>query len=41
MEKFRLFSTTQYCINYSASVGGVWLYKGEWEPSKNKALLAP
>jgi len=38
MRKFRLSTTTEHRIDYSASVGGVWLDKGEWELLKNENL---
>jgi Zn-finger nucleic acid-binding protein len=31
MSKFRISSTTNHRIDYSAAVGGIWLDKGEWE----------
>jgi len=31
MSKFRISSTSDHRIDYSASVGGIWLDKGEWE----------
>jgi len=38
MRKFRLSTTTPHRIDYSASIGGVWLDKGEWELLKNENL---
>jgi len=31
MSKFRISSATSHRLDYSASVGGIWLDKGEWE----------
>ena len=38
MRKFRLSTATEHRIDYSASVGGVWLDKGEWELLKKERL---
>jgi Zn-finger nucleic acid-binding protein len=38
MRKLRLSSTSDHRVDYSASVGGVWLDKGEWELLKQKGL---
>ncbi|WP_448547030.1 zf-TFIIB domain-containing protein [Thalassotalea fusca] len=38
MRKFRLSNTTEHRIDYSASVGGVWLDNGEWELLKQEKL---
>ncbi|AZQ82656.1 hypothetical protein EKO29_00390 [Colwellia sp. Arc7-635] len=38
MRKFKLSTTTDHRIDYSASVGGVWLDKGEWELLKKENL---
>lgn len=38
MRKLRLSSHSEHRIDYSASVGGVWLDKGEWELLKNEGL---
>lgn len=38
MRKLRLSSNTVHRIDYSASVGGVWLDKGEWELLKEEGL---
>jgi len=38
MRKLRLSNTTEHRIDYSASVGGVWLDKGEWELLKQEKL---
>ena len=38
MRKFRLTSDTTHRIDYSASVGGIWLDKGEWQLLKEKKL---
>ena len=38
MRKLRLSTNTEHRIDYSASVGGVWLDKGEWELLKNENL---
>lgn len=38
MRKFRLSTTSEHRIDYSAVVGGVWLDKGEWELLKNEGL---
>ena len=38
MRKLKLSTETEHRIDYSASVGGVWLDKGEWELLKEKAL---
>lgn len=38
MRKFRLSSTTEHRVDYSTSVGGVWLDKGEWELLKVEGL---
>ena len=38
MRKFRLSTNTDHRIDYSASVGGVWLDKGEWELLKKEGL---
>ena len=38
MRKFRLSTSTEHRIDYSASVGGVWLDKGEWQLLKKENL---
>lgn len=38
MRKLRLSTTTEHRIDYSVSVGGVWLDKGEWELLKKEGL---
>ncbi len=38
MRKLRLSSNSDHRIDYSASVGGVWLDKGEWELLKTEGL---
>ncbi len=38
MRKLRLSSNTVHRIDYSASVGGVWLDKGEWDLLKEEGL---
>ncbi|GLX77229.1 hypothetical protein tinsulaeT_05690 [Thalassotalea insulae] len=38
MRKLRLSTRTEHRIDYSASVGGVWLDKGEWELLKKEGL---
>ena len=38
MRKLRLSPNTEHRIDYSASVGGVWLDKGEWELLKKEGL---
>jgi len=38
MRKLRLSTTTEHRIDYSASVGGVWLDKGEWDLLKKEGL---
>lgn len=38
MRKLRISTTTEHRVDYSASVGGVWLDKGEWELLKNENL---
>ena len=38
MRKFRISSTNEHKIDYSAKVGGVWLDKGEWNLLKNEGL---
>ncbi|WP_448554116.1 zf-TFIIB domain-containing protein [Thalassotalea montiporae] len=38
MRKLRLAANTEHRIDYSASVGGVWLDKGEWELLKEHGL---
>ena len=38
MRKLRLSTTTEHRIDYSSSVGGVWLDKGEWELLKKENL---
>ena len=38
MRKLRLSTNTTHRIDYSASVGGVWLDKGEWQLLKNENL---
>ena len=38
MRKFRLSTTIEHRIDYSANVGGVWLDKGEWELLKDEGL---
>lgn len=38
MLKFCISTTTKHRIDYSTSVGGVWLDKGEWELLKEEGL---
>lgn len=38
MRKLRLNTSMEHRIDYSASVGGVWLDKGEWELLKEEGL---
>lgn len=38
MRKLRLSTSTEHKIDYSASVGGVWLDKGEWQLLKSEGL---
>ena len=38
MRKFRLTAKNSHRIDYSSSVGGVWLDKGEWELLKQEGL---
>jgi len=38
MRKLRLSKDTEHRIDYSASVGGVWLDKGEWQLLKDQGL---
>ncbi len=38
MRKLRLSTTTEHRIDYSASVAGVWLDKGEWQLLKEEGL---
>ncbi len=38
MRKLKLSTATEHRLDYSASVGGVWLDKGEWELLKEKEL---
>jgi len=38
MRKLRLSQNTEHRIDYSASVGGVWLDKGEWQLLKEQGL---
>jgi len=38
MRKLRLSSNSEHLIDYSASVGGVWLDKGEWQLLKEQGL---
>jgi len=38
MRKFRLTSKNAHRLDYSSSVGGVWLDKGEWELLKQEGL---
>jgi len=38
MQKFRLTSKRSHRLDYSSSVGGVWLDKGEWELLKQEGL---
>jgi len=40
MRKLRLSQDTEHRIDYSASVGGVWLDKGEWQLLKNQGLAS-
>ncbi len=40
MSKFRISSNTNHRIDYSASVGGIWLDKGEWQLLKQEGLAA-
>jgi len=38
MRKLRISTSTSHRLDYCASVGGVWLDKGEWELLKEKGL---
>ncbi|RWX54528.1 zf-TFIIB domain-containing protein [Photobacterium chitinilyticum] len=38
MRKFRITSESAHRLDYSASVGGVWLDKGEWDLMKKSGL---
>ncbi|QUM79793.1 zf-TFIIB domain-containing protein [Moritella sp. 5] len=38
MRKFRISSTNEHKLDYSAVVGGIWLDKGEWEWLKSEGL---
>ena len=38
MRKLRLSSKNSHRIDYSASVGGIWLDKGEWQLLKDEGL---
>ncbi len=38
MRKLRLSNNTVHRLDYSASVGGIWLDKGEWELLKDEGL---
>lgn len=38
MQKFRISSSIDHKINYSAKVGGIWLDKGEWNILKKEGL---
>lgn len=38
MSKFKIASTSPHRIDYSASVGGIWLDKGEWSLLKGAGL---
>lgn len=38
MRKFRVSAATAHRIDYSASVGGLWLDKGEWELLKSEGV---
>lgn len=38
MRKLKISSDTDHKIDYSATVGGVWLDKGEWELLKSEGL---
>ncbi|MCK4841611.1 MAG: zf-TFIIB domain-containing protein [Methylococcales bacterium] len=38
MRKFRLAAKNSHRLDYSSSVGGVWLDKGEWELLKKEGL---
>ncbi|WP_026957358.1 zf-TFIIB domain-containing protein [Aliagarivorans taiwanensis] len=38
MRKFRISSTNEHRVDYSAAVGGIWLDSGEWELLKSEGL---
>ncbi len=38
MRKFRISSTHEHKLDYSAAVGGIWLDCGEWELLKSEGL---
>lgn len=38
MQKISISAINQYKINYSAKVGGLWLYEGEWDYLKTEGL---
>ena len=38
MTKFRISSTNNHRLDYSASVGGIWLDKGEWQLLKEAGI---
>ncbi|WP_199610616.1 TFIIB-type zinc ribbon-containing protein [Flocculibacter collagenilyticus] len=38
MRKFRISAANEHRIDYSTSVGGIWLDKGEWELLKSEGL---
>lgn len=38
MQKFRIVAGSEHRLDYSASVGGLWLDTGEWELLKAKGL---
>jgi Zn-finger nucleic acid-binding protein len=38
MSKFRMSSKTKHRVDYSLSVGGIWLDAGEWELLKEEGL---
>jgi len=38
MSKFRMSSKTNHRVDYSFSVGGIWLDKGEWELLKGEGI---
>lgn len=38
MRKFKMTASTNHRIDYSASVGGLWLDKGEWELLKSEGV---
>ena len=38
MTKFRISTNTHHRVDYSASVGGVWLDKGEWQLLKKEGV---